>query len=159
MVIRNQDLIFDLSYSIGFSGLIWSSNGLGIVLLKPTYSLPFCTTVAPFASVNLACPPFFLSRRFRQVLFLRIRLFRVRFIYNIPIFFHPLCLNYIMRRIVSATSSSVVDKVKPENYKNYFEYAYGTTNRTPLYTRKPSTRIFYSKKSRDKPMTESFYTF
>jgi len=32
-----------------------------------------------------------------------------------------------------------IEKVKPENYKNYFEYAYGTNNKTE-YTRKPSTR-------------------
>ena len=32
-----------------------------------------------------------------------------------------------------------IKKVKPENYKNYFEYAYGTTKKTE-YTRKPSTR-------------------
>ena len=32
-----------------------------------------------------------------------------------------------------------IEKVKPENYKNYFEYAYGTTKKTE-YTRKPSTR-------------------
>ena len=32
-----------------------------------------------------------------------------------------------------------IDKVKPENYKNYFEYAYGTSKKTE-YTRKPSTR-------------------
>ena len=29
-------------------------------------------------------------------------------------------------------------KVKPENYKNYFEYAYRTNNKTE-YARKPST--------------------
>ena len=32
-----------------------------------------------------------------------------------------------------------IEKVKPENYKNYFEYAYGTNNKTE-YARKPSTR-------------------
>ena len=32
-----------------------------------------------------------------------------------------------------------IEKVKPENYKNYFDYAYGTTKKTE-YTRKPSTR-------------------
>ena len=32
-----------------------------------------------------------------------------------------------------------IERVKPENYKNYFEYAYGTTKKTE-YTRKPSTR-------------------
>ena len=32
-----------------------------------------------------------------------------------------------------------IEKVKPENYKNYFEYAYGTTKKTE-YTRKSSTR-------------------
>ena len=42
-----------------------------------------------------------------------------------------------------------IDKVKPENYKNYFEYAYGTTNRTPLYTRKPSTRKLKPKKYKE----------
>jgi len=31
-----------------------------------------------------------------------------------------------------------IEKVKPENYKNYFDYAYGTTKKTE-YTRKPST--------------------
>ena len=40
-------------------------------------------------------------------------------------------------------------KVKPENYKNYFEYAYGTTNRTPAYTRKPSTRKLKPKKYKE----------
>ena len=34
---------------------------------------------------------------------------------------------------------NAIDKVKPENYKNYFEYAYGTNNKTE-YARKPSTR-------------------
>lgn len=42
-----------------------------------------------------------------------------------------------------------IDKVKPENYKNYFEYAYGTNNRTPLYTRKPSTRKLKPKKYKE----------
>ena len=32
-----------------------------------------------------------------------------------------------------------IEKVKPENYKNYFEYAYGPNNKTE-YARKPSTR-------------------
>ena len=32
-----------------------------------------------------------------------------------------------------------IEKVKPENYKNYFEYAYRTTKKTE-YTRKPLTR-------------------
>ena len=32
-----------------------------------------------------------------------------------------------------------IERVKPENYKNYFEYAYGTTKKTE-YTRKSSTR-------------------
>ena len=32
-----------------------------------------------------------------------------------------------------------IEKVKPENYKNYFEYAYGTNKKTE-YIRKPSTR-------------------
>ena len=32
-----------------------------------------------------------------------------------------------------------IEKVKPENYKNYFEYAYRTTKKTE-YTRKSSTR-------------------
>ena len=32
-----------------------------------------------------------------------------------------------------------IEKVKPENYKNYFEYAYGTTKKSE-YTRNPSTR-------------------
>ena len=35
--------------------------------------------------------------------------------------------------------NKAIEKVKPENYKNYFEYAYGTTKKTE-YTRKPSTR-------------------
>lgn len=32
-----------------------------------------------------------------------------------------------------------IEKVKPENYNNYFDYAYGT-NKQNEYTRKPSTR-------------------
>jgi len=32
-----------------------------------------------------------------------------------------------------------IDKVKPENYKNYFQYAYGVKYDT-TYQRKPSTR-------------------
>jgi CRISPR/Cas system CSM-associated protein Csm2 small subunit len=32
-----------------------------------------------------------------------------------------------------------IDKVKPENYKNYFYYAYGIKDDT-TYKRKPSTR-------------------
>ena len=32
-----------------------------------------------------------------------------------------------------------IDKVKPENYKNYFQYAYGV-NDDITYKRKPSTR-------------------
>jgi hypothetical protein len=35
--------------------------------------------------------------------------------------------------------STSIEKVKPENYKNYFEYSYGTNNKTE-YARKPSTR-------------------
>jgi transposase-like protein len=45
--------------------------------------------------------------------------------------------------------NKAIDKVKPENYKNYFEYAYGTTNRTPAYTRKPSTRKLKPKKYKE----------
>jgi 3-methyladenine DNA glycosylase AlkC len=32
-----------------------------------------------------------------------------------------------------------IERVKPENYKNYFDYAYGTNKKTE-YTRKLSTR-------------------
>ena len=32
-----------------------------------------------------------------------------------------------------------IDKVKPENYKNYFQYAYGVKDGN-TYKRKPSTR-------------------
>jgi len=32
-----------------------------------------------------------------------------------------------------------IDKVKPENYKNYFQYAYGIKD-DKTYKRKPSTR-------------------
>ncbi len=32
-----------------------------------------------------------------------------------------------------------IDKVKPENYKNYFQYAYGVKDDN-TYKRKPSTR-------------------
>ena len=35
--------------------------------------------------------------------------------------------------------NKAIDKVKPENYKNYFDYAYGMKNGME-YTRKPSTR-------------------
>ena len=41
-----------------------------------------------------------------------------------------------------------IEKVKPENYKNYFEYAYGTTKKTE-YTRKPSTRKYKLKLYKD----------
>jgi hypothetical protein len=32
-----------------------------------------------------------------------------------------------------------IEKVKPENYKNFFDYAYGTNKKTE-YSRNPSTR-------------------
>ena len=41
-----------------------------------------------------------------------------------------------------------IEKVKPENYKNYFDYAYGTNKKTE-YTRKPSTRKYKLKLYKD----------
>ena len=41
-----------------------------------------------------------------------------------------------------------IERVKPENYKNYFEYAYGTTKKTE-YKRKPSTRKYKLKLYKD----------
>ena len=41
-----------------------------------------------------------------------------------------------------------IERVKPENYKNYFDYAYGT-NKKIEYTRKPSTRKLKLKTYKD----------
>ena len=41
-----------------------------------------------------------------------------------------------------------IERVKPDNYKNYFDYAYGT-NKKIEYTRKPSTRKLKPKTYKD----------
>jgi hypothetical protein len=42
---------------------------------------------------------------------------------------------------VSKNVDASIEKVKPENYKNYFDYAYGTNKKNRIYKKTINTKI------------------